>query len=87
MRSNSLTPVEMWERKRVGAILRAIRDSKNMTGDELANKVFKSRSFLANVEAGRKQLPPDLVPVISLALGVDPIVFSRSAGSLESSAA
>lgn len=86
MKPNSLTPVELWERKRVGAILKAIRESKRMSGDDLGNKVMKSRSFLANIEAGRKQLPPDLVPVVALALEVDPIVFSRSAGSLSSAA-
>jgi transcriptional regulator with XRE-family HTH domain len=86
MKPNSLTPIEVWERKRVGAILRAIRASK-MSPDEFANKVGKSRPFLANIEAGRKQLPPDLVPVVCLVLDVDPIVFSRSSGSLHSSAA
>lgn len=88
MSRNSLPPVEHWERKRVGAIIRTIREARGITPDEFANRVNKSRAFLMNVEAGRKQLPPSLVEAVCDALStpekkVDPIVFAKAGAITE----
>lgn len=86
MSRNSLPAVEIWERKRVGAILRAIRKSKDISPDTLANAVVRSRPFIANIEAGRKQLPPELIPAIAAVLDVDPIVFAKAGAMTEDAA-
>jgi len=86
MSRNSLPAVEVWERKRVGVILRAIRDAKGLNIDVFANRLGRSRPFVANIEAGRKQLPPDLVPLAAEILGVDPIVFAKSGAMTEDAA-
>lgn len=49
------------ERRRFGATLRAIREAQGWSADKFANAVPKSRSHIANVEAGRKQPTPALI--------------------------
>lgn len=48
------------ERVRVGATLRAFREKTGLTADQAANALRppKSRSYVANIEAGRKPLRP-----------------------------
>lgn len=41
-----------------------------MTCDELATKVGRTRPYLANIEAGRKPLPPKLLAKVAAALHV-----------------
>jgi transcriptional regulator with XRE-family HTH domain len=79
MHGNSLTDAERQERERVGQILRDFRRKSSLSLDELAALVGKTRPFLANVEAGRKQLPPAMVPVLAEVLDVSPIVFYKLA--------
>lgn len=86
MSRNSLPPVEIWERKRLGQILRAIRQAKNISPDELACAVNRSRPFIANIEAGRKALPADLIPAVVQVLEVDPIVFAKAGAMTEDAA-
>lgn len=81
MSRNSLPAVEIWERKRVGVILRTIRESRGKNLDEVAGWLTKSRPFLANIEAGRKAMPAYMVPILCEKLEVDPLVFAK-AGSM-----
>ena len=43
---------------RVGATVRQMREMRGLKPDELANAIPMSRSYLANIEAGRKRLQP-----------------------------
>jgi transcriptional regulator with XRE-family HTH domain len=64
-------PADNWAR--VGATLRTMREMRGMTADQLANAVGKSRPYIANIEAGRKPLPPKLLPKVADALHVPQI--------------
>lgn len=79
MSRNSLPPVEIWERKRVGAILRCARERRAKSLEEVGAWFIpaKSRSFLANIEAGRKPMPTYMLPILCDRLEVDPIIFAR----------
>lgn len=61
---------EALERQRVGATIRALRESQNHKPDEFACKVGISRPYLMNIEAGRKPLTWDLLSRIAEALSV-----------------
>jgi len=50
---------DSWER--VGATLRTTRELRGLKPDQLANRLGISRSYLANIEAGRKKLTPELL--------------------------
>lgn len=50
---------DTWER--VGATLRLARELRGLKPDELANRLQISRTYLANIEAGRKKLTPVLL--------------------------
>lgn len=54
MREHLPTP----ESIRVGSAVKDFRELRGLTPDELANKIPMSRSYLANIEAGRKRLQP-----------------------------
>lgn len=43
---------------RVGSTVREFRELRGLKPDELANAIPMSRSYLANIEAGRKRLSP-----------------------------
>jgi transcriptional regulator with XRE-family HTH domain len=47
---------EQWERERIGATIREIRESRGYKPDEFANLTGISRPYLMNIEAGRKPL-------------------------------
>lgn len=63
---------------RVGATIRALRELRGMTPDELANAVDMSRPYLANVEAGRKRLLPIKAARIASVLQVRQIAILRA---------
>lgn len=56
--------------KRVGATLRALRESQGIGVDDFANRLHISRPYLANIEAGRKRLTPVLLARAAHLLGV-----------------
>jgi transcriptional regulator with XRE-family HTH domain len=58
------------ERERFGATLRALRESMGWEPDRFASACDKSRSHIANIEAGRKQPPPSLIRRMAEVLGV-----------------
>lgn len=62
---------------RVGATIREMREMRGLKCDELANKVLVSRSYLANIEAGRKRLQPELAAKIAHTLAVRQISILR----------
>lgn len=69
---------ELWERERVGATLRQIREMRGLKPDELAGMIRPqpiSRSYLVNIEAGRKPLTEGLLTALSEALKIRPIVL------------
>lgn len=53
----------------VGQALKALRKGRGLTSQELADAVHVSRPQLANLEAGRRSLRPDLAHRIDQALG------------------
>ena len=55
-----------------GKILRELRRNKNLTQDELSQRVGLSRTSVTNIEKGRQKIPFHFVYVLSSALGVDP---------------
>lgn len=64
---------DSWER--VGGTIKAMREMRGMTVDDLASRVQKSRPYLANIEAGRKPLTAELLPRIATALGVPQVAI------------
>lgn len=65
------------EMKRVGATVRELRELRGVKIDELANAILISRSYLANIEAGRKRLSPELCSRIAETLMVRQISILR----------
>lgn len=65
------------ETLRVGSTIREFREMRGLKCDELANKILVSRSYLANIEAGRKRLQPELAAKIAAALVVRQISILR----------
>lgn len=58
------------ERRRVGATVRALREAYGWKLGKFATAIEVSHSYLANIEAGRRPLPPDLARRIADTLGV-----------------
>lgn len=58
------------ERKRTGATLRALREAYGIRQGAFATTLEISHSYLANIEAGRKPLTPELARKAADALGV-----------------
>jgi transcriptional regulator with XRE-family HTH domain len=58
------------ERVRVGATIREFRELRGFRPDELASRVGISRSYLANIEAGRKPLTRVLLAKLAAELNV-----------------
>lgn len=63
---------------RVGATLRTLRELRGFKPDPFANEIGISRSYLANIEAGRKKLTNVLLARASTALQVEQIAIMRS---------
>lgn len=62
---------------RVGATVRTLRELRGLKPDELANAIPLSRSYLANIEAGRKRLQPVHAARIAAILDVRQISILR----------
>ena len=62
---------------RVGATVREMRQMRGLKPDELANAIPMSRSYLANIEAGRKRLQPIHAARIAQILDVRQISILR----------
>ncbi len=58
------------ETERIGATIRALREGRGITVDELALLCGRSRPHLANIEAGRKRATPQLLRAVADALKV-----------------
>lgn len=59
---------EVGERLRIGATLKALRGTRSI--DAVANHIRLSRPYLANIEAGRKRLTPELMQALADEYGV-----------------
>lgn len=70
-----LGPEGAEERQRIGATVKALREARGATPDQLANYVGISRPLLANIEAGRRRLNYRHLPKIAEYLGVPPIAI------------
>lgn len=46
---------------KIGERLRSLRESKGLSQEELANKLYKRRSSISDYETGKKLLPTDLL--------------------------
>jgi transcriptional regulator with XRE-family HTH domain len=65
---------------RIGRIIKAERDRKRLTLDELATAIdCKSHATIANYEAGRRTLPQDRVEPLARVLGLDPRIIDPDA--------
>ena len=65
------------EMVRVGATIRQLRELRGLKPDEMANAINISRSYLANIEAGRKRLQPELAARVAAVLMVRQISILR----------
>ncbi|UXE05013.1 Cro protein [Gordonia phage Lton] len=65
------------ERERVGVTLRTLRELRGYKPDEFANAIGISRPYLANIEAGRKNLTNVLLARAAKALDVPQIAIRR----------
>lgn len=77
MPPKDLQSEELDERVRVGATIREMREMRGYKPDELANEVGISRSYLANIEAGRKPLTAVLLARLAAKLGVRQVAIIR----------
>jgi transcriptional regulator with XRE-family HTH domain len=75
--STPVTQTSESEQLRIGATLRALREARGIRVGELARKLRISHSYLSNIEAGRKAIPPPLVVRAADALAVRPIALVR----------
>jgi transcriptional regulator with XRE-family HTH domain len=62
---------------RTGATIREFREMRGLKPDEMANALRISRSYLANIEAGRKKLQPELASRVADVLAVRQIAILR----------
>ena len=62
---------------RIGSTIREFRELRGLKPDEAANKLDISRSYLANIEAGRKRLQPAMAAKIAALLQVRQISILR----------
>lgn len=62
---------------RVGSAVREFRELRGLKPDELANAILVSRSYLANIEAGRKRLQPVHAARIAQVLAIRQISILR----------
>ena len=70
MQNFSAAPLEP---VRMGATIRQMREMRGMTQEHLANTALLSRSYLANIEAGRKKPSMKAIARIAAALHVPQI--------------
>lgn len=72
-------------RRTLGAVIKKVRTDKEMTLQELGDKVGCTHVFLSRVESGQKFPSEKLLEKIQKALGIRQIVTTRGAGHIESS--
>lgn len=77
MSGKKLPENEAEERIRVGATLRQLRELQHLSQDELANAIGIARTYLSNIEAGRKPLTRKLLVRVAEVLDVRPISIVR----------
>lgn len=66
MKTTSPSPSELLpEDVRIGATVKALREARGMSQEQLAQAAMLSRPYLANIEAGRKR--PSIKAVARLA--------------------
>lgn len=63
------------EAERVGETLTFVRQARQVTQFELARALNISQPYLANIEAGRRQLTPKLARKACEVLAIRPIVL------------
>lgn len=73
--SGDLGSEDLEERLRIGATLKALRQARGATPDQVANHAGMSRPLYANVEAGRRRLNYKYLPKIAEYLGVPQIAI------------
>ena len=71
------------ERVRIGATIRVLREKSGMDQDQLASAALLSRSYIANIEAGRKPVNDKLLAKLAEALGVPQIAIAAPAATCE----
>lgn len=60
---------------RVGATIKALREARGLTQEQLAQRAQLSRPYLANVEVGRKRLSVRSAARVAAALAVPQIAL------------
>lgn len=60
---------------RVGATIKALREARGLTQEQLARRAQLSRPYLANVEVGRKRLSVRSAARVAAALAVPQIAL------------
>ncbi len=61
--------------------IRAIRTAKRISQGKLATDALISSVHLNNIEAGRRNVPEDLIPLLAHALGVEIDAISYVTGN------
>ena len=77
MSRTTIAPSQLGERVRIGATIRQLREMRGFRPDDFATEIGISRSYLANIEAGRKPLTEILLARITRALDVRPVTVVR----------
>ena len=72
---------------RVGATIKAMREMRGLTQEQLATAALLSRPFVANVEAGRKPVSEKSLARFSDALRVPQIAIALSKATFVDAAA
>lgn len=73
--SKTISASETDERRRVGATLRALRETRGWKLGDFATHIDISYAYLSNIEAGRKPLTDVLLARAANALDVDQIAI------------
>jgi transcriptional regulator with XRE-family HTH domain len=73
--STELDGSSILDRRRVGATLRTLRELRGFKPDQFASAIGISRPYLANIEAGRRQLPEVLLARAAETLRVEQIAI------------
>jgi transcriptional regulator with XRE-family HTH domain len=73
--------------REIGQNIRAIRDKRKMTQEQLADGVGLQRTSVTNIEAGRQKMLVDTLVLIAAQLGVDPGSLLPDVGPLATSPA
>lgn len=77
MTPKNITDAEKAERERVGATLRALRETRGWKLGDFATELDISYAYLSNIEAGRKPLTNRLLANAARLLDVEQIAIKR----------